>query len=86
MKASSVTEPSKMENYVNVPGGNILTIEWDMLDKRRFYPYFTLCSLLSRVAIYPNQLIRTRLQLQHHKDQYKGTADCTTGRSSPRRE
>ena len=65
-----------MENYVNVPGGNILTIEWDMLDKRRFYPYFTLCSLLSRVAIYPNQLIRTRLQLQHHKDQYKGTADA----------
>jgi len=47
-------------------GGNapyITTIEWEMLDKKRFYPLSMMSSFTVRCFLYPLTLIRTRLQV-----------------------
>ena len=41
----------------------VQTIEWDMLDKRRFYPYSMVSSFTVRCFLYPLTLVRTRLQV-----------------------
>lgn len=56
--------------------GRITTIEWDMLDKRRFYPYSMASSFTVRCFLYPLTLVRTRLQVQHQNAVYKGTLDA----------
>ncbi len=43
--------------------GPIRTIEWEMLDKRKFYPYSMMSSFTVRCFLYPLTLVRTRLQV-----------------------
>jgi len=54
----------------------ITTIEWEMLDKRWFYPASMMSSFTVRCFLYPLTLIRTRLQVQQHNAVYKGTIDA----------
>ena len=54
----------------------VRTIEWSMLNKKVFYPYTMLSSFTVRCFLYPLTLIRTRLQMQHKNDIYKGTFDA----------
>lgn len=50
----------------------IKTIEWDMMDKTKFFPLSMLSSFSVRCALYPLTLIKTRLQVQKHNDMYTG--------------
>merc|ERR1712126_488677 len=62
-----------MATGANTP---ITTIEWEMLDKRRFYPLSMMSSFTVRCFLYPLTLIRTRLQVQHQNAIYEGTFDA----------
>lgn len=57
-------------------GPYIRVVEWEMLDKRRFYPLSMMSSFTVRCFLYPLTLIRTRLQVQHKNAIYKGTYDA----------
>ena len=48
----------------------IRTIEWEMLDKKKFIP------LSVRTTLYPFTLVKTRLQIQKGNEVYKGTWDA----------
>lgn len=50
----------------------IKTIEWDMMDKSKFFPLSMLSSFSVRCALYPLTLIKTRLQVQKRNDVYTG--------------
>lgn len=65
----STTPGAKVQPYIT-------TIEWEMLDKRRFYPLSMMSSFTVRCFLYPLTLIRTRLQVQHQNALYKGTFDA----------
>jgi len=54
----------------------IRTVEWEMLDKSKFFPMSMASSFTVRCALYPLTLIRTRLQIQFRSNEYKGTFDC----------
>ena len=54
----------------------IRTIEWEMLDKRKFIPASMASSFTVRTFLYPLTLIRTRLQVQYKNDIYSGTFDA----------
>ncbi|XP_061750593.1 solute carrier family 25 member 44a [Nerophis ophidion] len=56
--------------------GAIRIIEWEDLDKRKFYSLGLLMTLTTRATVYPASLIRTRLQVQKGKTLYSGTADA----------
>ncbi|KAM9814595.1 solute carrier family 25 member 44a [Syngnathus typhle] len=56
--------------------GAIQIIEWEDLDKRKFYSLGVLMTLSTRATVYPASLIRTRLQVQKGKALYSGTADA----------
>ncbi|XP_039623083.1 solute carrier family 25 member 44-like [Polypterus senegalus] len=51
-------------------------IEWEHLDKRRFYVLGVCMTMLIRVSVYPFTLIRTRLQVQRGTALYGGTFDA----------
>ncbi|XP_066524462.1 solute carrier family 25 member 44a isoform X1 [Hoplias malabaricus] len=55
---------------------NIRIIEWEDLDKRKFYSLGVFMTLTTRATVYPFTLIRTRLQVQKGKSLYKGTFDA----------
>ena len=55
---------------------NIRIIEWDDLDKRKFYAFGLLMSTTIRGLIYPTTLIKTRLQVQRQNALYTGTWDA----------
>lgn len=50
----------------------IKTIEWEMMDKTKFFPLSMLSSFSVRCALYPLTLIKTRLQIQKHNNLYTG--------------
>lgn len=50
----------------------IRTIEWDMMDKTKFFPLSMLSSFCVRFSVYPLTLIKTRLQVEKHGETYKG--------------
>lgn len=54
----------------------IKTVEWNMLDKRKFYPMSMMSSFTIRCFLYPLTLVRTRLQVQQHNAHYTGTLDA----------
>lgn len=54
----------------------IRTIEWEMLDKSKFFPLSMASSFTVRCGLYPLSLVRTRLQVQYRNDVYKGTWDA----------
>ena len=64
------------------PGGSprvspVLTvIEWEMLDKKKFFPLSMMSSFTVRCFLYPLTLIRTRLQVKtliYERVRHKGT-------------
>ncbi|XP_019742566.1 solute carrier family 25 member 44b isoform X2 [Hippocampus comes] len=55
---------------------NIQIIEWEDLDKRKFYSFGVFITLSIRATVYPATLIRTRLQVQRGKSLYNGTFDA----------
>lgn len=50
----------------------IRTIEWEMMDKTKFFPLSMLSSFSVRCALYPLTLIKTRLQIQKNNSLYTG--------------
>ncbi|KAJ0056817.1 hypothetical protein NL108_018213 [Boleophthalmus pectinirostris] len=55
---------------------NIQIIEWEDLDKRKFYSFGVFMTMTIRAAVYPATLIRTRLQVQRGRSLYNGTFDA----------
>lgn len=55
---------------------NIQIIEWEDLDKRKFYSFGVFMTMAIRATVYPATLIRTRLQVQRGKSLYSGTFDA----------
>ncbi|KAK7170156.1 hypothetical protein R3I94_000408 [Phoxinus phoxinus] len=55
---------------------NIQIIEWEDLDKRKFYSFGVFMTMAIRATVYPATLIRTRLQVQKGKSLYTGTYDA----------
>lgn len=55
---------------------NIQIIEWEDLDKRKFYSFGVFMTMTIRATVYPATLIRTRLQVQKGKSLYNGTFDA----------
>lgn len=55
---------------------NIQIIEWEDLDKRKFYSFGVFMTMTIRAAVYPATLIRTRLQVQRGRSLYSGTFDA----------
>ncbi|KAM9765093.1 solute carrier family 25 member 44b [Menidia menidia] len=55
---------------------NIQIIEWEDLDKRKFYSFGLFMTMTIRATVYPATLIRTRLQVQRGKSLYSGTFDA----------
>ncbi|XP_034179616.1 solute carrier family 25 member 44 [Osmia lignaria lignaria] len=54
----------------------IRTIEWDMMDKTKFFPLSMLSSFSVRCCLYPLTVIKTRLQIQRQNHMYNGTLDA----------
>lgn len=57
-------------------GAFIRTIEWDMMDKTKFFPLSMLSSFTIRCCFYPLTLIKTQLQVQFKNDVYTGMLDA----------
>ncbi|XP_008335537.1 solute carrier family 25 member 44b [Cynoglossus semilaevis] len=55
---------------------NIQIIEWEDLDKRKFYSFGVFMTMTIRATVYPATLIRTRLQVQRGRSLYSGTLDA----------
>jgi len=53
----------------------IRTIEWDMMDKTKFFPLSMLSSFSVRCCLYPLTVIKTRLQVQRQNHMYNGSAN-----------
>lgn len=66
-----------MSQISNVPG-IVQTIEWDMMNKYKFYPLSCMSSFSIRCCLYPFTVIKTRIQIQKHSESYKGTYDAFT--------
>ncbi|KAJ3596489.1 hypothetical protein NHX12_002896 [Muraenolepis orangiensis] len=56
--------------------GGIQIIEWEDLDKRKFYSLGVFMTMTTRLTVYPASLIRTLLQVQKGKALYSGTLDA----------
>lgn len=52
------------------------TIEWDMMDKAKFFPLSMLSSFSVRCALFPLTVIKTQLQVQFKNDVYSGMIDA----------
>lgn len=70
-----LSKPSEeMSTVVEAPPPEFIkNIEWEMMDKSKFFPLSMLSSFSVRCALYPLTLIKTRLQIQKHTDMYSGT-------------
>ncbi|XP_010780768.1 solute carrier family 25 member 44b isoform X1 [Notothenia coriiceps] len=55
---------------------NIRIIEWEDLDKRKFYSFGVFMTMSIRATVYPATLIRTLLQVQRGTSLYTGTFDA----------
>uniref|UniRef100_A0A1B0CHC3 Putative carrier protein n=1 Tax=Lutzomyia longipalpis TaxID=7200 RepID=A0A1B0CHC3_LUTLO len=54
------------------------TIEWEMMDKAKFFPLSMLSSFTVRCCLYPLTVIKTQLQVQFRNDVYSGMLDAGT--------
>jgi len=68
--------PVEGQNARNENAGYIRTIEWHMMDKKKFFPMSMASSFTVRCFLYPLTLVRTRLQVQYQSDVYRGTWDA----------
>lgn len=48
-------------------GAFIKTIEWDMMDKKKFFPLSMLSSFSVRCALFPLTVIKTQLQVRRER-------------------
>jgi len=71
-RALATSEPLSMIQEGQTDG-YIRTIEWHMLDKRKFFPLSMASSFSFQCFLYPLTLVRTRLQVQNQSDVYRGT-------------
>ncbi|XP_062249012.1 solute carrier family 25 member 44-like [Platichthys flesus] len=55
---------------------NMQALEWEDIDKTRFYPIGVLMKMSIRAMDYPAALIRTQLQVQRGNSLYNGTFDA----------
>lgn len=62
-------------NTVDAPP-YIRTIEWEMMDKSKFYPLSMMSSFTVRCILYPFTVIKTRIQVQRHDEVYRGLIDA----------
>ncbi|KAB7499717.1 Solute carrier family 25 member 44 [Armadillidium nasatum] len=67
---------SMQENGGLPNAGSIRTIEWDMMNKAKFYPLSMVSSFSVRCIMYPFTVIKTRIQIQKQSDLYRGTFDA----------
>ena len=58
-----ISAPRVIANATPPIKPNITIIEWEMLDKRKFFPLSMMSSFTVRCFLYPLTLIRTRLQV-----------------------
>ncbi|XP_078666721.1 solute carrier family 25 member 44-like [Branchiostoma floridae x Branchiostoma belcheri] len=65
-----------METMSADPTNQIRIIEWNDMDKRKFYSFGLFLSMTIRVTVYPTTLIKTRLQIQRGTSLYNGTFDA----------
>lgn len=65
-----------METSLEKSDPYIRTIEWEMMNKAKFFPLSMLSSFTVRCALYPLTLIKTRLQIQKHNNVYTGMIDA----------
>lgn len=54
----------------------IFTIEWNMLDKQKFFPLSMISTFTIRCLLYPFTVVKTRIQIQRQKSVYSGTIDA----------
>ena len=54
----------------------IRTVEWEMLDKSKFYPLSMASTFSIRCFLHPLNVIKTRMQIQTQNELYKGTLDA----------
>ncbi len=54
----------------------IQVVELHMMDKRKYFPLALASGICIRSMLYPFSLIKTRIQVQKHKAQYRGTFDA----------
>lgn len=52
---------------------NFHVIEYQMLDKRKYFPLVALSGIAVRSVVYPLTLIKTRMQIQKSRNLYSGT-------------
>jgi len=52
------------------------TVEWEMMNKKKFFPLSMLSSFSVRCILYPFTVIKTRIQIQKHNALYDGTWDA----------
>ncbi|XP_036045837.1 solute carrier family 25 member 44 isoform X3 [Onychomys torridus] len=72
----AVPEPDRRSSGTMEDKRNIQIIEWEHLDKKKFYVFGVAMTMMIRVSMYPFTLIRTRLQVQKGKSLYHGTFDA----------
>nr|XP_048310553.1 solute carrier family 25 member 44 isoform X4 [Myodes glareolus] len=72
----TVQEPDRRSSGTMEDKRNIQIIEWEHLDKKKFYVFGVAMTMMIRVSVYPFTLIRTRLQVQKGKSLYHGTFDA----------
>ncbi|XP_075152016.1 solute carrier family 25 member 44 [Haematobia irritans] len=76
MSRSAISVPSGGSTGNNMDNTFIRTIEWDMMNKAKFFPLSMLSSFSVRCCLFPLTVIKTQLQVQHKSDVYKGMFDC----------
>ncbi|CAL8082429.1 unnamed protein product [Orchesella dallaii] len=54
----------------------IQVIEWNMMNKWRFYPLSMISSFTIRCLLYPFTLVKTKMQIQQKQSVYTGMWDC----------
>ncbi len=70
---NSIELPEESIAFKMAMPDTINTIEWNMMDKSKFFPLSMLSSFTVRCCLYPLTVIKTRLQVQRHDQMYKGT-------------
>lgn len=51
-------------------------VEWKHIDARQYYAWGFVTGMATRGVLYPTNLVKTRLQMQHGHAHYSGTVDA----------
>lgn len=69
-------EESLLARFAPSGESQIQVIEWNMMDKWKFYPLSMLSSFSIRCLLYPFTLVKTKMQIQQRNSVYSGMWDC----------